>query len=381
MKHLSDDDLSKELKQLGDVFRPSSLQIEKMRKSIFTQARPKKTFRIHTLLPTFLSLVVLFSIGVGLYIGLGESGQTNVTASWDGMYVQQISRTSPTYYVLEFRESTLTVKDDFLGAAFMGDDRDREKALQGYKIKEPLLVAGTYENFTVKQKDDTYTIVADGFSYELKQKGPRIFVGEDGIEFSTWKYLDTTEVITDDFTPERLGVVTQSEHTFWAEWGSDAMDRGEHDFEFHEHGKLVVSTDVGELRRGHVVYYHMPPSVIAKNTAIPEMYIGRVVGLPGETVEIKGGQVFIDDKLLDTFYGKATRRGMGEEEYFKNTPNNAIVTEQSTREYFNMNVDPVVIKENTVYILVDQWWRGTDSRDFGAISIDKIEGIIIGYEK
>lgn len=72
---------------------------------------------------------------------------------------------------------------------------------------------------------------------------------------------------------------------------------------------------------------------------------------------------------------------MGEEEYFKNTPNNAIVTEQSTREYFNMNVDPVVIKENTVYILVDQWWRGTDSREFGALSIDKIEGIIIGYEK
>ena len=69
------------------------------------------------------------------------------------------------------------------------------------------------------------------------------------------------------------------------------MDRGNHDFETHEHGQLVVSTDFDELQRGQAVYYHTPSSVIAKNAAVPEMYIGRVVGLPGETVEIKGGQV------------------------------------------------------------------------------------------
>jgi signal peptidase I len=34
-----------------------------------------------------------------------------------------------------------------------------------------------------------------------------------------------------------------------------------------------------------------------------------------------------------------------------------------------------------VFILVDQWWRGTDSRDFGPLSIKKIEGIVIGYEE
>ena len=108
------------------------------------------------------------------------------------------------------------------------------------------------------------------------------------------------------------------------------------------------------------------------------MYIGRVVGLPGETVEIKSGQVYIDGKKLDTFYGKATRRGAGEEEYFNTVPRSAIGDEQSTREYFNMNMAAVTVKENTVFILVDQWWRGTDSREFGPLSISEIEGIITG---
>nr|WP_255723364.1 signal peptidase I [Sporosarcina sp. ACRSL] len=156
------------------------------------------------------------------------------------------------------------------------------------------------------------------------------------------------------------------------------MDRGNHDFETHEHGQLVVSTDFDELQRGQPVYYHTPPSLITKNPAVPEMYIGRVIGLPGETVEINGGQVYIDGKKLDTFYGKATMHGLDEEEYFIKTPRSAIGNEKSTREYFNMNMASVTVKENAVFILVDQWWRGYDSREFGPLPIEEIEGIITG---
>ena len=58
----------------------------------------------------------------------------------------------------------------------------------GYKIMEPTLVPGEYTNYTVTQKGDTYTIKAegkDGFTYTLEQVGPRRYVGEDGIEYST----------------------------------------------------------------------------------------------------------------------------------------------------------------------------------------------------
>lgn len=381
MKHLSDDDIAQELEKLGQPFKPSSIQKEKIRRSIFTSSRPKKMFRINSLLPTFISLIVLLSFGAGLYVTIGGTDTANVTASWDGMLLEQSSLTSPTRYVLEFDGTSLTIEDDFLGSSFISGKVDREAYLRGYKIKEPLLIPGTYENYTITQRGDTYTLKVDGksgFTYNFEKIGPRILVGEDGVEYSTRIYLDTLEVITDDITPERLEFAPQNDHTFLIEWGSDAMDRGDHDFYTQEHGKLVVSTDFNKLQRGQPVYYQMPPLEIIKNPAIPEMYIGRVVGLPGETVEIKGGQVYIDGKKLDTFYGIVTMWGMGEDAYFKQTPRRNIVDEQATREYFNMDVEPVTVKENTVYLLVDQWWRGTDSRNFGPLPIGEIEGIITG---
>ena len=67
--------------------------------------------------------------------------------------------------------------------------------------------------------------------------------------------------------------------------------------------------------------------------------------------------------------------------YFNNVPSRNIANEQITRDYFNTNMNSVNVKENTVFILVDQWWRGSDSRDFGPLPIEKIEGIVIGYKE
>ncbi|MCM3744869.1 signal peptidase I [Sporosarcina luteola] len=377
MRHLSDEDIVQELEKLGQEFIPTPMQREKARQQLFQPTRQRKAFRMNSLLPSIVSLIVLLSVGIGFYVSIGESGATNVTASWEGVWLDQTSITSPTRYVFKFEKDSFTIEDRFTSFVY-NPEMDKEKALRGYKIKEPSLVPGEYSNYTVKRKGDLYTITADEFTYTLKQFGPRRFAGEDGIEYSTQTYLDQIEVITDDVTPERLEIAQQNDHTFLIEWGSDSMDRGNHDFNTLEHGKLVVSTDFDELQRGQPVYYHTPSSVIAKNAAVPEMYIGRVVGLPGETVEIKGGQVYIDGKMLDTFYGKATRRGAGEEEYFNTVPSSAYRDEQGIRDYFNMDMAAVTVEENTVFILVDQWWRGYDSREYGPLPIGEIEGIITG---
>jgi signal peptidase I len=117
------------------------------------------------------------------------------------------------------------------------------------------------------------------------------------------------------------------------------------------------------------------------NSFLPEHYIARAVGLPGETVEIINGQVFIDHKKLESFYSKATVRGMGEEEYFEKMDPSTIENEESMRSYFATNMKSVKVEENTVFVLVDQWWRGTDSRDFGVLPIDMIKGKVLGYKK
>lgn len=381
MKYLSDEDMEQGLENLKNAFQPAPVQKEKARRLLFQQQPFKRKFHMKSLLPSIVSLIVLFSVGIGLYVNIGESGTTNVTASWYGMLLEQTSQTSPTRYVLSFNGTSLTIEDDFLGSSFMSGKVDKEAYLRSYKIKEPLLTPGTYENYTIEQNGDTFTIKVNGtqgFTYSLEKFGPRRLRGEDGVEFSTRTYLDNPEVITDDITPERLEIAPQNEHTFLIEWGLDSMDRGNHDFESHEHGQLVVSTDFDQFKRGQAVYYHMPSSVLVKNAAVSEMYIGRVVGLPGETVEVKGGQVYIDGKMLETFYGKATRRGVGEEEYFNTVPSSRYTDEKGIRDYFNMDMAAVSVKEDTVFILVDQWWRGYDSREYGPLPTGKIEGIITG---
>jgi signal peptidase I len=79
-----------------------------------------------------------------------------------------------------------------------------------------------------------------------------------------------------------------------------------------------------------------------------ELLIKRVVGLPGETVEIRDGHVYIDGAELDEpFVAEETRAGRME----------------------NITVPPL-----HVYVLGDNRNHSNDSRSFGPIPIDDIIG-------
>lgn len=189
------------------------------------------------------------------------------------------------------------------------------------------------------------------------------------------------EIITDSVTSSEVAFVSSTESTFTVEWLSDAMDRGNHDYSTAHHSLLVVDPNLSQLTRGKVVYYKMPKSARDVDQNLPEYYIGRVVALPGETIEIIEGQVWIDGKILDTFYGEATMHGLNEESYFEKILSENIVNEESTRNSFNIDMEAIKIKENELFILVDQWWRGTDSRLYGPLSQESILGVVLGYEE
>jgi signal peptidase I len=57
---------------------------------------------------------------------------------------------------------------------------------------------------------------------------------------------------------------------------------------------------LGEPGRGDIIVFHFPPDPQR------EPYIKRVVGLPGETVRIKNGHVFVNDIALREPYIKAS---------------------------------------------------------------------------
>lgn len=81
-------------------------------------------------------------------------------------------------------------------------------------------------------------------------------------------------------------------------------------------------------------------------------YIKRVIGLPGDHVEIKDGRVYLNDEILNEEYldtGTITNIGEG-------------------------CFDDVVVPNGYIYVLGDNRDVSADSRRFGCIPIDKIEG-------
>ena len=226
-------------------------------------------------------------------------------------------------------------------------------------------------------------------------------MGENTKDKNKTTMADTpeSEVLTDEKTKPSIEMVEAKENTKLVEWGSDAMDRGNHDYDTIAHSSLVVEMGYQEVNRGDVVYYKTPESAMNENPNLPEYYIARVVGLPGETVEIRDGQVYVDDKKLDTFYGVATDRGLNKVEYFemaeKNIDEGTWTTDEEVskeelitwvnmdakKEYFATSMVPVKVSNEAVFVLVDLWWRGTDSKDFGELSLEVVKGKVLGYAK
>lgn len=82
-------------------------------------------------------------------------------------------------------------------------------------------------------------------------------------------------------------------------------------------------------------------------------YIKRVIGLPGEHVQIENGNVYINDKKL-------------EENYLSDD----VVTNSDVFSDF-------IVPEGYLFCMGDNRMKSTDCREFGCIPLDKIEGIVI----
>lgn len=85
-----------------------------------------------------------------------------------------------------------------------------------------------------------------------------------------------------------------------------------------------------------------------------ESYIKRVIGLPGDHVQIKEGKVYINNEVLDEPYlqdGVTTNMG-------------------------NQIFSDLVVPENCVFAMGDNRDHSRDCRSFGCIPLEKIEGTV-----
>lgn len=86
-----------------------------------------------------------------------------------------------------------------------------------------------------------------------------------------------------------------------------------------------------------------------------ESYIKRVIGLPGDHIQIKDGKVYLNGEELDEPY----------------------LQDGVTTEMINQGVfSDIVVPENCVFAMGDNRSHSTDCREFGCIPLEKIEGTV-----
>jgi signal peptidase I len=107
-----------------------------------------------------------------------------------------------------------------------------------------------------------------------------------------------------------------------------------------------ITYPFGPPERGDIIVFDAPVNGASKP------YIKRVIGLPGETVEARGGSVYINGQQLDESYLNGNNTFCGNDE----------------------DCPLVVVPEQSVFALGDNRNNSQDSRTFGPVAVDRIIG-------
>lgn len=105
-----------------------------------------------------------------------------------------------------------------------------------------------------------------------------------------------------------------------------------------------LSYDVGEVNRGDLVVFESPPNEGSQTKDL----IKRVIGLPGETVESRDGQIYINGQVLDEPYLQP--------------------------DITTGPMEKVTVPPNHLWMMGDNRANSRDSRFFGAIPEDLVIG-------
>jgi signal peptidase I len=100
-------------------------------------------------------------------------------------------------------------------------------------------------------------------------------------------------------------------------------------------------------QRGDIIVFAPPPQLQEQGYLGDQAFIKRVIGLPGETIEVKDGRVFVDRQLLT-------------ESYLAETP--------------NYLMSPIVVPPEQIFVMGDNRNNSNDSHVWGFLPKANIIG-------
>ena len=131
-----------------------------------------------------------------------------------------------------------------------------------------------------------------------------------------------------------------------------------------------------KVERGDVVVFKFP-----KNPSVN--YIKRVIGLPGETIEVKNKEVFINGLKMKTIKLDKREFMQGMDEKFKDENlsfyrayinNKSFVYQVNNDNYFMVENDKVTVPEGHYFVMGDNRDHSYDSRLWGFVPFESIKG-------
>ncbi|GAA3409704.1 S26 family signal peptidase [Paenibacillus hodogayensis] len=184
------------------------------------------------------------------------------------------------------------------------------------------------------------------------------------IAFVILSGCDNKKAIVDGITQYELPLMERQESNQITHLiNHDGMYRSE---QYAANSTLVIDLDYyksQKISRGDVVYFKTDAKEEEISNKKRKGYdVARVVALPGETLLVKKGQIYINGRVLDTFYGK---------EYYTNGFING------TDKALSMDKETVLL-DGQYLLASDVWWRGGFTEP---LPKDKITGRVIGWIK
>lgn len=133
------------------------------------------------------------------------------------------------------------------------------------------------------------------------------------------------------------------------------------DYTFADNDKVLISKLGSDYERGEEIVFH------ANET---DDYIKRVIGLPGDTVEVVNDTLYVNGNKVDEPYldqKKKELKDKGEQKSL--TPDFNIEYLKSTKSK--------TVPEGTYFVLGDNRPNSTDSRAFGFVKKDSVVGKVV----